>query len=746
MKLGFLPLSLSTLALSAAIASPALAQGGRPAQTAKSTDVPTASNEAPGTEPAEASGTESEEITVTGRRFLSVDTSGTTNLPIPIEKVPQSISLVSGDFIKAANLETLGGIAEYTAGATNAGDPGGNGTVVRLRGFSAGQAIDGLTVNVSNGTSYEPEFAIFERLEVVKGPTSVVYGVSSPGGLVNKVTKSATPQTAGYLLAQAGNWNNYRVEGQVAGSLDSADRIRAIGLVVRDAGDSFMQVQTHANTTVYAGINADLGDSATAYLHGGYQKFVRNPFDGMPTLADGSSAPVPRSFFIGSPNIKTTSTVRYAVGDLTWDVTDLWEVSIKGNYENGENKGASAFGFGLQPNGNISLSAFNLNFPGAGTDFQNYAIGASSIYKLDALGMRDSFVSVAALYQDNRSGFRGASPPPGPATTGNIFNGVSSIGRILESLLAAAATQPPFESRRHVTNYILSAQALLKLADPFTVLLGVARSKPHTIIRATSGVRNFEFDGQISLRAGVTYEFVPSVNAYVSFSQSFSPQTNNAIDANGVVSPLPPLEGEMFEGGLKYRSRDGQFLATGSLFEIKQKNQGQFDRFLNGVNYFAPIGEVTHKGFELEAVGRITSQWQVNAGFAYLDAKVTKDLATLRVGQRRTFLPDQTWSLFTTYALPDSLLPGLTVGGGVRHVSSQRTAFKNAAGVRPTKDLPGYTLVDATVSYEFDKWLLQVNGGNIFDKHYLVNNYQSLTFGNVVGTPRNITLTIRREF
>jgi len=719
MRLNFLLHGLSTLALSAAIASPALAQG--------------------------APGAEVEEVTVTGNRFLSIDTSGTTNLPLPIEKVPQSISLVSGAFIKAANLKTLGEIAEYTAGATNVGDPGGNGSVLRLRGFSGGRSVDGLPLNISNGTSYEPENAIYDRLEVVKGPTSVVYGVSSPGGLVNYVTKSATPQTTNYLLAQVGSWNNYRVEGQVAGSLDSADHIHAIGIVVRDQGDSFMQVQSHTNTTVYGGINADLSDSVTAYLHGGYQKFVRNPFDGMPTLADGSSAPVPRSFFIGSPNIKLTSTVYYAVADLTWHATDELELSVKVNYETGKNKGASAYGYGLQPNGNITLSAFNLGAAGEGTRFDNYAVGVSSIYHLDALGMKDSFVSLAALYQDNRGGFAGSSPPGGDVT-GNIFNGVSSIGQALETLLASSVGQRLFVSNRHNTNVTYSAQSVLKVADPLTVLLGVAYSKADSMLSGTSAPRRFDFDGQVSYRAGVTYEIMPSLNAYASLSQSFSPQLNNSLDANGVASPLPPLEGEQYETGLKYRSGDGRLLLTGSLFQIKQKNQGQFDQFKNGTNYYKPIGEVTHKGFELEAVGQITSQWQVNAGYAYLDAKVTEDSNTLRVGQERTFLPKQTWSVFTTYTLSDGMLQGLTLGAGIHHVSSQHTVYKNAAGVRPTRDLPGYSVVDATVSYEIDKWLLQLNARNVFDKHYLVNNYQSLQFGNVVGAPANVTLTVRRDF
>jgi len=716
-----------------------------PMSSSNSSSTESGSNKNP-----DSSSTKLEEVVVRGTyKFLSVDTSGTTNLPLAIEKVPQSISLVSGDFIKAANLKTLGEIAEYTPGAINAGDPASNGSVIMLRGFSAGRAVDGLPVNISNGTSYEPDYAIFDRLEVVKGPTSVVYGVSSPGGLVNSVTKSATPQTIDYLFAQVGSWKSYRLEGQISGSLDSAGRVRAIGIAVRDQGDSFMDIQRHAKTAVYGGVNVDLSDSVTAYLHGGYERFVRNGFDGMPTEPDGSPAPVARSFFIGAPDIETTSSVYHAEGDLTWHVTNLWELSVKGNYESGKNQGSSAYGYGLQENGDISLSAFNYQLPGTGTHFDNYAIGASSIYHLDSLGLKDSFVSLAALYQDSHTGFAGSSPPGSGTLTRNIFDGESVIGQALDSLIAAANV--PYTSRHKDNTVSYSAQSVLKLTDPLTLLLGVAYSKPESKIISTGGVQDFNFDSQISYRAGITYEIIPRVNAYVSFSQSFSPQVYSSLDANGVSSPLPPLKGEQYETGLKYRSGDGRLLVTGALFQIKQKNQAQFQQFANGTNYFSPIGEVTHKGLELEAVGQITSRWQVNAGYAYLNPKVTKDSTPEIEGQTSLYLPQHTGSLYTTYALPGRMLHGLVLGGGIRYVSSVRTSYdnasaNNAAGLSPTIELPSYSLLDVTASYVVNKWLLQLNARNVFDKHYFINNYQTLFFGNVVGQPANVTLTIRREF
>jgi len=146
-----------------------------------------------------------QEVVVSGQyEFLSADTSGTTNLPLPIEKVPQSISLVSEDFVKAANLKNIGDIADYVPGLVNQGPGGSFAPVVYIRGFLPIKSYDGLNVGASALPAFEPDYSIFSREEVVKGPSAVVYGVSSAGGLINYVTKSATPQTPSYLLAQVG--------------------------------------------------------------------------------------------------------------------------------------------------------------------------------------------------------------------------------------------------------------------------------------------------------------------------------------------------------------------------------------------------------------------------------------------------------------------------------------------------------------------------------------------------------------
>lgn len=702
---------LSTFAVSLPAAAPA---------SAADSDAPNAASTA-------GSAEEIGEIVVTSHyQFLSADTSGTTGLPVPIEKVPQSISLVSGDFVKAADLKTLGEIAEYTPGAINVGNSLGLGSLIDIRGFTAGRAIDG--IEVQGLTNFEPDYAIVDRLEIVKGPASLVYGVASPGGLVNYVTKSATSQTKDYVLAQVGSWGEYRVEGQAAGALDADGHVRAIAIADYDHGDSFMDVMSHTSATLYGGVNVDFTDGITGYLHGGYQRYTRTGFDGIPTEPDGSPAPLARSFFIGADNMEITTNVYHSEGDLTWHATDMLELSLKGNLERTSTHGYTPYSDGLESNGDIGLTTQVLHE----TNIDNNGIGLSGIYHFDDLGLKNSFVSVAALYQTSHEI---QDWDYSNTVNGNIFDGEASLTQIFESLLSGPFN--PYLIDTNTKTFNLSAQSVLQIIEPLSVLLGVSYAKPNETQVFNGVSSDFSINSQISYRGGITYEIVPGLNSYVSYSQSFNPQTQ--LEVGNI--PLPPLIGEQYEAGLKYRSPDSRVLLTGSVFKIYQKNQGQYATTIGGLDYYEALGEVSHSGVELEALGHITRDWQINAGYAYLDPKVIKDSDTTIIGQTELYLPKQTASVFSTYTLGEGLLKGLSLGGGGRYVAAQKTSYDDS-----TRDIAGYVLVDLTFGYSIDKWSLQLNAHNIFDRHYFINNYQTLYYGNQIGEPTNVAFSVRRDF
>ncbi|WP_411338599.1 TonB-dependent siderophore receptor [Sphingopyxis sp. J-6] len=668
---------------------------------------------------------EGDAIVVSGYRYLAEDTSGTTGLPVPIEKVPQSISLVSEDFMDATDVRSLGDVAQYTPGALFDGNPGGTASIVKLRGFAAGNAIDGLNVGALD---YEPDFATLERLEIVKGPTSVVYGAANPGGIINQVTKSAKANTPSHIELLGGSWDRWRIEGQVAASLNTAGTVNVIGIAAHEEADSFMQRVDSAKTVLYAGIDAELTPGLTGYIHGGYERYRRTSFDGIPTFPDGSPAPVGRSFFIGSGDFDLVTPVVRVNGGLDWEASEALSVSLKLNYLRSNTTGESGFGFGLEENGDFFLAINNITK----SVTKAFSAGLSAVYKLDDLGLADSFVTVAANYQHYDTKQAGTIPDMPEGDVANIFDGVDAIEALFNT-----RTYPgifDYSLNRRLRYFTLSTQANIKVAEPLTLLGGISWAKPDVSKQSgTAPWEDFSGNSQTSLRLAATLEPVQGLNFYLSYSESFQPQL--FIDAVGDV--LPPLTGEQYEAGVKYVSPDRRLLLTAAVFDVRQANQARYDQTIDLIDRYSPVGKVRHRGFELQAVGEVVKGWQVNAGLAILDPTIREDDDPTLIGKTVAFLPKSTASLYTSYEFGG----GAFVGGGIRYVDSVKTDIDRA-----TRDLPSYVLADVSAGYDFERFRVQLNVKNLFDKHYFVNNYQTLFYGNVVGEPRSVTVSLRANF
>ncbi len=349
-------------------------------------------------------------------------------------------------------------------------------------------------------------------------------------------------------------------------------------------------------------------------------------------------------------------------------------------------------------------------------EVNDYGVGLSGTYHLDALGLRNSFVSLAALYQvdcscsvGGQGVFTGAyATNQGPNVgTVNIFSGEAAIEAAFDS---ATIAPPSYFSDIWAKTLTISAQSFVQVFDHLSILAGASYADPK-ISETTNGViQSFDPGSQISYRAGLVEELAPGANAYLSFSQSFNPQTN--IDVNGNV--LPPITSDQYEAGIKYRVAGNRVLLSAAAFQIKQKNQGQFFTQIDGFDRYEPVGELTHKGVELQALGSVTREWQVNVGYTYLDPKVSKDSDPTLVGKTDLFLPRQTASFFTTYNFPGAV-SGLSMGGGIRYVAAEQTAYDGSS-----QAIPAYTVADASLGYSLKDWHLQLNLHNLGNKRYFI--------------------------
>lgn len=667
-------------------------------------------------------------ITITGGHcFLDEDTSGITNLPLSIEKVPQSISLLNNDFVKSADLKTMGEIAQYTVGGLWASYSPSYGNQLWLRGFSAGYAIDGLLVG---DQITEPDPAILERYEIVKGPASVVYGAQSPGGIVNLVSKSVSWDTPSYLEARGGSWGRWRLEGQLAGSLNTSGTVRAIGVVAHEEDGSFVNFVKLNKTVVYGGLEADLTDNLASYVRVSYQRTKNTPFNGIPTFPDGSLVPVSRSFFMGGSDFDNLTQATRVNAGLSWTMSDLWSFDLKGVYQHTTHDGKNAYPY--------DYIAYDGSFPVGGENFDDwylndFSIAASATRKLDDIGLADSSVTANVRYQHYRYSIFERFLSGGTAAA-NIYSGDRAVSDFFNTLVPGTENYQQDQKMSYLT---ISSQAVIKVLEPLTFIGGIAYSKPMIDLQVyDSPWQDFDPGDQVNYRGTITYEPIEGLHLYGSYSESYQP--NLRIDINHNV--LPPVKGKQYEIGAKY-FLNKKLLLSAALFDIRENNIAVYDTMVNGEALYK-AKEVCHRGLELEATGQIVNRWQIRGGVALLDPKVTKDPENaINVGEVRPWLPRVSANLYTNY----DFMNGISLSGGVRYVGSVKTHDKSST---PTRSLSPYMLFDAAIGYFIDRWHLQLNVKNIFDKRYYVSTpiFQSLWAGLYPGEPRSFTVSVRRDF
>ncbi len=354
-------------------------------------------------------------------------------------------------------------------------------------------------------------------------------------------------------------------------------------------------------------------------------------------------------------------------------------------------------------------------------------VGAFTNYKLDDLGLEDSFLAASLIYTSSGRTQRTLFPTINGLTTvpTNLLIGNDALVALIDSEVFPGIN--PSVNQQQLYYRIASAQAVIEIIDSVSLLAGASVSDP-TVKNKTvvNGPWMYYNPGsQTSYRAALMYEPVSDLNLYVSYSQSFQP--NFRTDRDDKV--LPPVIGAEYELGGKYTALDRRLLLTASLFQLDQKNTAVLTTFIgsDGFARYAAVGEVRHRGVELEATGQLTDRWQVQASITRLDAEITKDSLAANIGQTRPWIPKSTASAFTSYSFPR----GFFIAGGVRHVDSIKTSTLGT-----TRPLPSYTLVDGSVGLDLDTWRFQLNLKNAFDKTYYVNSSQSITGGTLFGEPR----------
>lgn len=654
---------------------------------------------------------------VTG--FVATRSSAATKIGAPLIETPQSVSVVTRKQIEAQNAQSVTEILRYVPGVTvetYGVDPKGYDWVF-LRGFNAQSTSDyrdGLRQISSSYSFFRTDPYDLERVEVLRGPSSSLYGQSDAGGIINRVTKKPTATPIREVEVEYGSFGRVQGAFDVGGPVneDATLRARLVG-VAREANTqySYGGKDVADDRLFLAPSIAYVPDTDTSLL---IQADI---------LRDRSGGTVlyytPTNVLIGDPDFNQSTQEQASIGyQFEHRFNDAFTVRQNLRYghvafdlDNLLISGSNRFGLTrVARNFNEELDAFTVDNQGLLT-FDTGSIGHEVLFGLDY-----------AYSNADVKRFTGPAPglnPFAPVYGVRIDNPKTPLVRYTEE----------------ASQLGLYGQDQIKLTDSLIATLGgrydrIDITTDNALNRTTTKVE----DGAFSGRAGLTYLLPGGIAPYISYSEAFVPNLGVSAPANGSKT-FDPSSSHQWEGGVKYEPTAFPALFTLALFDITKTNVLTPD--LVNLGFSTATGEVRSRGLELEAKMNLATGWDLTASYSYTDAEVTQSNSS-NVGKRPILVPEHQASGWLNYEVQSGTLAGLGLGGGLRYVGP---SFGNAAN---TLEVGGRTLVDAGISYTWGNLTGQVNATNLFDKRYFTTC--SSTIDCYEGTRRSVIARIKADF
>ncbi|MGY9272715.1 ferrioxamine B receptor FoxA [Citrobacter freundii] len=631
--------------------------------------------------------------------------SGATKLATPDIETPQSVSIVTREQFEEQGATSVRQAVSYTPGVySNQIGASNRFDYIVLRGFSDGSLdnvyLDGLKMmgdtNSHSSLVVDPWF--LEDIEVVRGPASVLYGRSSPGGIVALTSRKPSFDAGGEVKLFAGNNNQRGAAFDVTGALDDNDRVAArLSGMTRYADSQFGPLKEE-RYALMPSLTWRITDQTRldlmAYLHrdpeGGSHSGL--PYDG--TVVPHYGQKISNTFYEGEDDYDKYDRRENMVGYNIEHMFDSgWSVRQKLRYLHTDVELNQVYAAGW-------LNETELNRGYSGSDEKMSAITLDN--QLD--GSFDTWqvnhrLLVGIDYQDrsnNTTGYYGAFPPI------DAFNPVYGAKPDYIDMYARE------KHKLRQTGYYLQDQMSW---DRWRITLGgrydqVSVSNIDKIKDTRSDLDKNNF----STRAALLYLFDNGFASYVSYSTAFTP--TSFADENGNL--LDSMKGKQWEAGLKYEPEGLNSQFSASVFRINQTNIATKEE---PTDPYRSIGEIESEGVELEAISQLTDSFRLQAAYTYTDIRYKKS-SPEEQGKRAVYAPRNQASAWLSYDVKSGPLDGLTLGSGVRYVNGITSDRLN------THTLPSYTLVDMVIGYDLTNIGIkglsaQLNVNNLTDKRYV---------------------------
>ncbi|HBS82754.1 MULTISPECIES: TonB-dependent siderophore receptor [Halomonadaceae] len=647
-----------------------------------------------------------------------------TKTDTPIIETPQSISVVSSQEFRNYGARNVNQALGYTAGVANSYGGGGADTThdsMMIRGFSVHTGYRDGSKYQANTFDGQQELYGLERLEVLKGPSSILYGVASPGGLINAVSKRPISEPLREVNLQVGSFDRRQVSADFSDSLDEEGQFSYRLTMLRRDSNTFIDHVPDDRTYIAPAFKWQPNEGTSLTLLSEYQRDETTYVYGLPasgTILPNPNGDIPRERFVGEPGFDDYDNESYSLGylfehdfsnrlklrhnlrsfhsDRDYDLT-----SIVQSPESSAGRHYSRTAFDRRDASRALSSDTSLQY-----DWGYGATDNTTLVGLDYVRQRHE----TERYQQT-------------APSLDLYNPIYGSGKLGERIPL------DYSLVNHKEQVGLYLQNQMKIADQWVFMLGGRQdwidTESSRYFDPSQGSQ--QDDNAFTGRVGFVYLADNGLAPFASFSQSFEVATGSDRSGN----QFEPTRGEQFEAGIRYQPEGGDTMLTASVYELTQENVLVADPV--DTSFQAQIGEVRSRGVELEAKTEIGLNANLVAAYAYTDARTTKSSPATpdKVGERTGQAPYNQFSLWGDYRFGNFGLPSLKLGAGVRYVGSTLpNAYLDGK-------VSGFTLFDAMVSYETGSWLLSLNATNLTDKTYI----ESCTFACYYGEPRSIVGT-----
>ncbi len=646
--------------------------------------------------------------------YVAKKTQAGSKSDMPITAIPQSVSVVGQQELQDRGVKKVDEALRYTAGITASPfgeDPDTD--WIFIRGFQATQTgifLDGLPLYGYGFGGFQVDPFMLERVEVLKGPASVLYGGANPGGIVNMVSKRPQKDRFGRIETGINQYGNAYLGVDVGDKIDENGvwTYRFTGRIA--GGDQQTDFAEDLRGIIAPQLTYEPSADTKITLHGYFSALDQTHAGGnflpyVGTVVDAPFGKISRDANFTEPGIDDGKYRQAMIGyEVEHTFDSGWKLSQNVRYSHLSKQETNPYPYGY----------VDPKFPFGGgpnpttPDNLLYRIGFNHDTKVDTFLM------------DNRA--------QKEFTTGafehNFLFGVDYKYFKIDQVQASggatpiSANNPVYGAPQGSTSVYLDqvlkmnqigvyAQDQVRFGDGWLVTLN-GRYDYLSIDSVSLPNKGPTYDyskGAFSGRVGLGYEFSNGVTPYISAATFFNPVIGVTLG-----DPLKPEEGYQFEAGVKYVPDFVDGLLTASVFQITKQNA--LSR-IPGTFIDTQLGEVTSTGLELEGKVNIDQNWKALASLTVLDMEITKDEDAKLIGNWPTIVPKVTAAFWLDYTVDQGPLEGVNLGAGVRY---QGESYANNSN---TLKVPGATLFDAAIRYEKDSWGVALNVTNLFDKAYV---------------------------